>query len=97
MESETLREITSDLESGGEYAILSAIKEGRLYLAAKAGKRFVLKTSDGSARGIERLKREYGLSIDLYRNRLGRVRYLHALRLYDLRGETRAWSRPCAS
>ena len=65
MESETLREITTDLESGGAYVILSTIKEGRLYLATKAGKRFVLKTSDGSAKGIEQLKREYELSIGL--------------------------------
>lgn len=65
MESETLREISTDLYNGGTYSILSTVKEGRLYLAAKAGKRFVLKTSDGSAKGIEQLKREYELSIGL--------------------------------
>ena len=65
MVSETLREITTDLESGGTYIILSTIKDGRLYLSTKAGKRFILKTSDGSAKGIEQLKREYELSIGL--------------------------------
>ena len=65
MESETLREITTDLESGGTYSILSTIKEDRLFLATKAGKRFILKASDGSAKGIEQLKREYELSIGL--------------------------------
>ena len=63
--SETLREVTPDLDLGGEYSILSVIKEGRLFLAAKAGKRFVLKTSDGSAKGLEQLKREYELSTGL--------------------------------
>lgn len=65
MESETLREITPGLNNGGTYSILSTIKEGRLYLAAKAGKRFILKTADGSAKEIEQLKREYELSIGL--------------------------------
>lgn len=63
--SETLREITPGLGDDGQYVLLSVIREGRLYLAAKAGKRFVLKTSDGSARGLEQLKREYELSIGL--------------------------------
>ena len=65
MESETLREITTGLDYGKSYSILSTIKDGRLFLAAKAGKRFILKTSDGSAKGIEQLKREYELSIGL--------------------------------
>ena len=65
MESETLREITPGLDYGESYTLLSSLKEGHLYLAAKAGKRFILKTSDGSAKGIERLKREYELSIGL--------------------------------
>ena len=65
MESETLREITTGLDYGKSYSIQSTIKDGRLFLAAKAGKRFVLKTSDGSAKGIEQLKREYELSIGL--------------------------------
>ena len=65
MESETLREITTGLDYGKSYSILSTIKDGRLFLAAKAGKRFVLKASDGSAKGIELLKREYELSIGL--------------------------------
>lgn len=64
MESETLREITPTL-ADGRYTVVSELKEGRLYLAEKAGKRFVLKTSDGTARGLEKLKREYELSIGL--------------------------------
>lgn len=61
--SETLREITPSL-SDGQYSILDAIRDGRIYLAEKAGKRFVLKTAD-SAKGLEMLKREYELSIGL--------------------------------
>jgi len=64
MVSETLREVTASL-ADGQYRIVSTLKEGRLYLAEKAGKRFALKTSDGSAKGLELLKREYELSIGL--------------------------------
>ena len=63
MESETLREITPSL-ADGRYTVLVTIREGRLYLAERAGKRFVLKTASG-AKGLEMLKREYGLSIGL--------------------------------
>ena len=63
MESETLREVTASL-TGGEYHIVSTLKEGRLYLAEKSGKRFVLKTAEG-ARGLELLKREYEVSLRL--------------------------------
>lgn len=63
MVSETLREVTAGLDDG-KYRIVSTLKEGRLYLAEKAGKRFILKTAEG-ARGLERLKREYELSIGL--------------------------------
>ncbi len=63
--SETMREITPALDYGGSYVILSTIREGRVFLAQKAGKRLVLKTSDGSAAGIDRLKREYELSVGL--------------------------------
>ncbi len=63
IESETLREITTGL-GDGKYRIVSTLKEGRLYLAEKAGKRFVLKTAQG-ARGLELLKREYEVSIGL--------------------------------
>ena len=63
MESETLREVTASLDDG-KYSIVSALKEGRLYLAEKAGKRFVLKTADG-AKGLELLKREYGMALRL--------------------------------
>ena len=65
LESDTLREVTPELDYDGQFRILSVIKEGRLFLAAKAGKRVILKTSDGSAKGIEKLKREYELSIGL--------------------------------
>ena len=60
-----MREIGPELDLGGQYSILSTIREGRLYLAGRAGKRFILKTSDGSAKGLEMLKREYELSIGL--------------------------------
>ena len=60
-----MREITPGLDSGVLYAVLSTIKDHRLYLAAKAGKRFILKTSDGRGKGLEQLKREYELSIGL--------------------------------
>ena len=63
MVSETLREITASLNDG-RYRIVSTLKEGRLYLAEKAGKRFVLKTASGT-KGLEMLKREYELSIGL--------------------------------
>lgn len=63
MESETLREVTASL-TGGEYHIVSTLKEGRLYLAEKAGKRFVLKTAAG-AKGLELLKREYEIALRL--------------------------------
>lgn len=63
MESETLREVTTSL-ADGKYSIVSTLKEGRLYLAEKAGKRFVLKTAAG-AKGLELLKREYEVSIGL--------------------------------
>ena len=63
MVSETLREITPGLDDG-TYRIVSTLKEGRLYLAEKAGKRFVLKTADG-ARGLEMLKREYEMALRL--------------------------------
>lgn len=61
--SETLREVTSGLDDG-RYVVIGTLKEGRLFLAEKAGKRFVLKTAAG-ARGLELLKREYELSIGL--------------------------------
>ena len=61
--SETLREITPSLDDG-QYRIVSTLKEGRLYLAEKAGKRFVLKTAQG-ARCLELLKREYEMALRL--------------------------------
>ena len=63
MISETLREVTAGLDDG-QYSIVSPLKEGRLYLAEKAGKRFVLKTADG-AKGLELLKREYEIALRL--------------------------------
>ena len=59
--SETLREITPRLANDGRYTIVSTIREGRLFLADRAGKRFVLKTAR-DAKGLEMLKREYELS-----------------------------------
>ena len=60
--SETLRPVTPYL--GDErIRIVGTLREGRLYLAERAGKRFVLKTCDGSARALELLKREYELSL----------------------------------
>ena len=63
--SETLREVGPELAGSTQYTVLATIREGRLYLAAKAGKRVILKTSDGSAKGLELLKREYELSTGL--------------------------------
>ena len=63
MVSETLREITPGLDDG-TYRIVSTLKEGRLYLAEKSGKRLVLKTAQG-ARGLELLKREYEMALRL--------------------------------
>ena len=63
MVSETLREITASLDDG-QYRIVSTLKEGRLYLAEKSGKRLVLKTAQG-ARGLELLKREYEIALRL--------------------------------
>ena len=48
--SETLREVTPGLDDG-HYSVVATLREGRLYLAEKAGKRFVLKTADG-AKGL---------------------------------------------
>ena len=63
--SETLREVTENLDDG-HYTILSFLKEGRLYLAERAGKRLVLKTVRGEdGRSLEMLKREYELSASL--------------------------------
>ena len=63
MVSETLREVTTSLDDG-KYRVVSTLKEGRLYLAEKAGKRFVLKTADG-AKGLNLLKREYEIALRL--------------------------------
>ena len=61
MVSETLREVTASLDEG-QYRIVSTLKEGRLYLAEKAGRRYVLKTAAG-AKGLVLLKREYEISL----------------------------------
>ena len=65
--SETLREITP--AEMGTYTVVSLLKEGprsRVFLAEKAGKRFVLKapSSDGG-KDLELLRREWELSIGL--------------------------------
>ncbi|MCR5326555.1 MAG: protein kinase [Bacteroidales bacterium] len=61
--SDTMREVTPSLDDG-RYSVVATLREGRLYLAERAGKRFVLKTAAG-ARGLELLKREYELSTGL--------------------------------
>ena len=61
--SETLREVTAGLDDG-RYSLVGTLREGRLYLAERAGKRFLLKTA-ADARGLELLKREYELSVGL--------------------------------
>ena len=63
MVSETLREVTTSLDDG-KYRVVSTLKEGRLYLAEKAGKRSVLKTAEG-AKGLDLLKREYEIALRL--------------------------------
>ena len=64
--SETLRELSPPKES---YNILSLLKEGahsRVYLAQKAGKRFVLKAPAGDrGQELEMLRREWELSMSL--------------------------------
>ncbi|MBR4775496.1 MAG: serine/threonine protein kinase [Bacteroidales bacterium] len=64
--SETLREVSPSTES---YSILSLLKEGthsRVFLAQKAGKRFVLKAPVGDGgRNLELLRREWELSMGL--------------------------------
>ena len=66
--SETMREVTPSLDDG-RYVVVSMLREtprARLYLAEKAGKRFVLKAPQpDSAQSLEMLKREYELSIGL--------------------------------
>ena len=65
LHSETLREVTENLDDG-QYTVLSCLKEGRLYLAERAGKRLVLKTAGGEdGHSLEMLKREYELSLGL--------------------------------
>ena len=61
--SDTLRDVTPSLNDG-RYTVLENLREGRLYLAEKAGKRFILKTA-ADAKGLDLLKREYALSIGL--------------------------------
>lgn len=64
--SETLREVSPSTEN---YTILSLLKEGtnsRVFLAQKAGKRFVLKAPVGDGgRNLELLRREWELSMGL--------------------------------
>ena len=73
--SETLRELTPAADGG--YTVLSLLKEGthsRVYLAEKAGKRFVLKaplTDEGQ--DLAQLRREWELSIALSHPGLGYV------------------------
>ena len=73
--SETMRELSPAAE--GSYSILSMLKEGshsRVFLAERAGKRFVLKTplTDGGM-DLEFLRREWEMSIGLSHPGLGYV------------------------
>ena len=75
IESETMRELSPAAE--GSYTVLSVLKEGahsRVFLAEKAGKRFVLKAplTDGG-QDLEQLRREWEMSIGLSHPGLGYV------------------------
>ena len=75
IESETLRELSP--AANENYAVLSLLKEGahsRVFLAEKAGKRFVLKAplTDGG-QDLEHLRREWEMSIGLSHAGLGYV------------------------
>lgn len=71
--SETLREVTPGLDDGN-YSVLSCLKENRLYLAEKAGKRLILKTpGSNDIAALELLKREYELSVNLSHSSLSYV------------------------
>ena len=65
--SDTLRELSPSGSS--RYSIVSVLKDGangRIFLAEKEGKRFILKApATDSGRAIERLRREWELSIGL--------------------------------
>lgn len=67
IESETMREITP--EENGRYTVLSTLKAGRhsrVFLAERAGKRFILKApASAGARDLELLRREWEMSIGL--------------------------------
>ena len=64
--SETLREVGPSAAGGGSYQIISPLKEGRLYLAQREGKRFILKVpASGGVRDLELLRREWELSTGL--------------------------------
>ena len=63
--SETLREIGPSGPSAG-YVIVGTVREGRLYLAERQGKRYVLKIpASESGRDLELLRREWEMSIGL--------------------------------
>lgn len=65
--SDTLRELSPSENS--RYSVVSVLKDGangRIFLAEKEGKRFILKApATDSGRAIERLRREWELSIGL--------------------------------
>ena len=63
--SETIRRIGPEGPEGG-YILVGTIREGRLYLAERQGKRFVLKTPGSeSGRDRELLRREWEMSMGL--------------------------------
>ena len=75
--SETLREIGPGLNDGGSYTVIGIVRENdrsRLYLAERAGKRYVLKApASDSGLSLELLKREWEVSIGLSHSSLAYV------------------------
>lgn len=66
-QSETIREVSDQLDLGGQYKDIVPVREsarGRLFAASRAGKRLILKAAaSDSAKDIEALKREYEISL----------------------------------
>lgn len=69
LQSETLREVGDGLDFAGNYDNVSILKKsprGKIHIASRAGKRFLLKAAaSDSAKDIESLKREYEMSMSL--------------------------------
>ena len=69
LESETIKPVVETLDTASPYEDFTLLRDndrGRQFLAAKAGKRFLLKTTaTDSGKALSMLKREYELSIGL--------------------------------